>query len=381
MVATKERRKSGGITLSAGELRTALAAVSPAVPSRAARPVLTNVRLGDGLVTGTDLEVRIDVAIDYHGDAMLLPHSRLLAILNAAGGDEVTLEPKGTQCVVRCGHGTWTLPVEDAAEFPLWEPANAKPVTRLPADQFARAVRGVVFAADQESSRYALGAVLVEVQDGVVNFVATDGRRLCSCEMEHDLAVDDRRYPKHKDEKVSPPLLVPSRVMQILARVAGTGDEESVQLEATGNELLASIGGTTVTARLTEGRFPRWRDVIPSEGAEPTTVLATAFLSATKAAAIVTSENSKGVQYTFTAEGIHLHGQSAEAGESSVTCEIVEAGHACTVKLDPIFVREWLSGLPADGEPTVSVQAKDGESAVVLRTDTFTGVIMPLAKD
>jgi hypothetical protein len=29
----------------------------------------------------------------------------------------------------------------------------------------------------------------------------------------------------------------------------------------------------------------------------------------------------------------------------------------------------------------VSVQAKDGESAVVLRTDTFTGVIMPLAKD
>jgi DNA polymerase-3 subunit beta len=351
------------------------------VPSRAARPVLTNVRLGDGLVTGTDLEVRIDVAIDYHGDAMLLPHSRLLAILNAAGGDEVTLEPKGTQCVVRCGHGTWTLPVEDAAEFPLWEPKDAKPVTRLPADQFARAVRGVVFAADQESSRYALGAVLVEVQDGVVNFVATDGRRLCSCEMEHDLAVDDRRYPKHKDEKVSPPLLVPSRVMQILARVAGTGDEESVQLEATGNELLASIGGTTVTARLTEGRFPRWRDVIPSEGAEPTTVLATAFLSATKAAAIVTSENSKGVQYTFTAEGIHLHGQSAEAGESSVTCEIVEAGHACTVKLDPIFVREWLSGLPADGEPTVSVQAKDGESAVVLRTDTFTGVIMPLAKD
>jgi DNA polymerase-3 subunit beta len=369
MVATKERRKSGGITLSAGELRTALAAVSPAVPSRAARPVLTNVRLGDGLVTGTDLEVRIDVAIDYHGDAMLLPHSRLLAILNAAGGDEVTLEPKGTQCVVRCGHGTWTLPVEDAAEFPLWEPANAKPVTRLPADQFARAVRGVVFAADQESSRYALGAVLVDVKDGVVNLVATDGRRLCSCEMEHDLAVDDSAT------------LVPSRVMQILARVAVTGDEESVQLEATGNELLATIGGTTVTARLTEGRFPRWRDVIPADGAEPTTVLSAALLSATKAAAIVTSEQSKGVQYTFTAEGIHLHGQSAEAGESSVTCEIVEAGHACTVKLDPIFVREWLSGLPADGEPTVSVQAKDGESAVVLRTDTFTGVIMPLAKD
>jgi DNA polymerase-3 subunit beta len=327
------------------------------------------VRLGDGLVTGTDLEVRIDVAIDYHGDAMLLPHSRLLAILNAAGGDEVTLEPKGTSCVVRCGHGTWTLPVEDAAEFPLWEPKDAKPVTRLPADQFRNAVRSVMKAAEEESSRFALGAVLVEVSDGVVSFVSTDGRRMYFCEVEHDLAVDDSKT------------LVPEKAMKILHRLSSDSPHESVQLEATGNELLASIGGTTVTARLTEGRFPRWRDVIPAEGAEPTTVLATAFLSATKAAAIVTSENSKGVQYTFTKEGIHLHGQSAEAGESSVTCEIVEAGHACTVKLDPIFVREWLSGLPADGEPTVSVQAKDGESAVVLRTDTFTGVIMPLAKD
>jgi DNA polymerase-3 subunit beta len=369
MVATKDRKRTGGITLSAAELKNALAAVSPAVPSRAPKPILTNVRLGDGLVTGTDLEVRIDAAIDYHGDAMLLPHGRLMQILNAAGGEDVTLEPKGTSCVVRCGHGTWTLPVEDAAEYPLWEPKDAKPVTRLPADQFARAVRGVVFAADQESSRYALGAVLVDVADGVVNFVATDGRRLCSCEMEHDLAVDDTTT------------LVPSRVMQILARVAVAAGEDSVQLEATGNELLATIGGTTVTARLTEGRFPRWRDVIPKDGGKPTTVLATELLSATRAAAIVTSEQSKGVQYTFTAEGIHLHGQSAEAGESSVTCEIVEAGKACTVKLDPVFVREWLSGLPADGEPTVSVQATDAQSAVVLRTDTFTGVIMPLATE
>jgi DNA polymerase-3 subunit beta len=355
--------------LSAADLKSALAAVSPAVPSRAPKPILTNVRLGDGLVTGTDLEVRIDAAIDYHGDAMLLPHGRLMAILSAAGGEDVTLEPKGTQCVVRCGHGTWTLPVEDAAEYPIWEPKDARPVTRLPADQFARAVRGVVFAADQESSRYALGAVLVDVKDGVVSFVATDGRRLCSCEMEHDLAVDDSTT------------LVPSRVMQILARVAVAAGEDSVQLEATGNELLATIGGTTVTARLTEGRFPRWRDVIPADGGEPTTVLATELLSATRAAAIVTSEQSKGVQYTFTAEGIHLHGQSAEAGESSVTCQIVEAGKACSVKLDPVFVREWLSGLPADGEPTVSVQATDAQSAVVLRTDTFTGVIMPLATE
>jgi DNA polymerase-3 subunit beta len=369
MTATKERKaKTTGIALVASELRAALQAVAPAI-ARGPKPILQNVRLGDGLLTGTDLEVRIDVAIDYHGATILLPHQRLLAILNTAGGDTVTLAPDGTSCVVSAGHGTWTLPVEDAAEYPSWEVESEKPVTRLPADQFARAVRGVAYAADMESSRYALGAVLVDVKGEIVTLVATDGRRLAACECEHDLAVDDSQT------------LVPSRVMAILCRLAGSETDGSVQLEATKDALVATIGGTTVTARLTDGKFPRWRDVIPAEGAEPSTITAADLLSATRAAAIVTSEQSKGVQYTFTAQGLHLAGKSSEAGESSVTCDVVEFGHACSVKLDPVFVREWLTGLPADGEPTVSVQATDAQSAVVLRCDDFTGVIMPLAVD
>jgi len=365
-MATKTKVKSGGIVLNASELRSALAAVSAAVSSRSPKPILSNVRLGDGLVSATDLEVRIDSAIDYHGDPLLLPYARLAAILSASVGGDVTLEPKGSSCVVRVGRGEWTLPTEDAAEYPTWEPQGLKPITRLPADEFCRSVRATSHSTDNESSRYALGAVCVEVKDGIVMFVATDGRRLSVAECEHDLAVDDSQT------------LVPGRVMAVLARLAAGLAEDSVQLEADANALMATIGSHTVTAQLTQGRFPRWRDVIPADGPEPTTVLAAQLLSATRAAAIVTSEASRGVQYTFTKEGLHLHGQSAECGESSVTCEIVEAGHACTVKLDPAFVREWLQGLPADGEPTVSVQAKDKASAVVLRADSYTGVIMPL---
>ena len=88
--ATKERKKtrSGGITLNAVTLKAALSAVSPAVQSRHAKPILANVLLADGVLTATDLEVRIDVEIDNHGPQMLLPHGRLSAILSAAGGSD-----------------------------------------------------------------------------------------------------------------------------------------------------------------------------------------------------------------------------------------------------------------------------------------------------
>jgi DNA polymerase-3 subunit beta len=368
---TKERRKKadGGISLSTRDLKAALAAVAPAVPARSPRPVLQNVLLSGAVLSGSDGDIRIDAAIAYDGPALLLPKDRLQAIVANATGDEITLVPNGTSCIVRAGHGEWTLPTEDPAEYPAWTPTNAKSVTRLPADQFVRAVRGTVFATDNESSRYALGAVLVEVRGDTVTLVATDGRRLSSFACEHDLAVDDSQT------------LVPARAMGIISRIAGNAGDAAVQLEGTPSEIVATIGGTVVTARLVDGRFPDWRKVIPERDAKATTVDRAALMAATRAAAIVTSENSKGVDYTFGNTGIWLHGQSAECGESSVTCDVVEAGDSCSVKLDPTFVLEWLNGISGDAEPEVEVEAVDEQSAVVLRCGDHTGVIMPLAKD
>ena len=162
-----------------------------AVPAKSAKPVLQNVRLGDGLLTGTDLEVRIDREIDYHGEPMLLPAYRLNAILRAATGDEVILIPNESSITVKCGAGSWTLPTENVNEYPTWEAGELKAVCRLPADQFSRAAKATVYATDNESSRYALGGVLIDVKDGNPTWVATDGRRLACVETETDQAVDD----------------------------------------------------------------------------------------------------------------------------------------------------------------------------------------------
>jgi len=373
MTATKERRsktRTGGISLSAAALKAGLNAVAAAVPGKSGRPILHNVLLSDGVLSGSDLEIRIDVEIDAPpGITFLLPKDRLHAILSSTTANEITLTPDGSSCVIEANRGKWTLPTEDAAEYPLWEPVGTKPITRLPADQFVRAVRGVVFSADTESSRYALGAVLIEVEGEVVTFVATDGRRLSSVRCEHDLAVDNSTT------------LVPARVMQIIARLADQAGDDSVQIEATGKEVVATVGNATVTALLMEGKFPRWRDVLPERDVASTTVDRSSLLAATRAAAICSSEESRGVEYAFSADGIWLHGQSAEKGESSVTCDIVEAGAKAGVKLDPAFVVEWLNGIDGDEEPTVSIEVVDADSAVVLRCGDNTGVIMPLAKD
>jgi len=370
--ATAERkRRRSGTALDIAALTAAMSAVRHAVSSRPLQPILQNVRLGDGRLVASNGELRIECYIDYAGEPVLLPYHRTLAILRAAHHGEVRLTPNGTSCKIEAGSAEWTLPTENADEFPGTGLEDAPALARIPCDQFARAVNAVSYAADTTSTRFALGGICVEVNrgDGTVTFVATDGRRLSTAEIEIGQDTDDAQR------------LVPVAAMHTIRDLCDGHDEEAVQLDSTASELIATLPNARVIARLVEGKFPRWRDVIPEHDTSPTTATIAELRAATRAASICTSEQSKGVDYTFEGDTIALKAQSSEFGTAAVTCPVVEPGHACTAKLDPKFVLDFLDGLPADGEPTVSILAKDSSSAVVLRCDDYTGLVMPLSED
>ena len=373
-MATKVKARTGGIVLTASELKSALGAVAAAVGRT--RPVLANVRIGDGLMSATDLEVRIDAVLDYHGDPILLPYSRLSAILRESSGDDVTLDPKGTSCTVRIGRGEWTLPTEDAAEFPTWEPENTSLVCRIPADQYRRAVNSVAYAIDRESSRYALGALRVEVsrEESKAFFVATDGRRLA-------LATAELGTVQDPDDSAS--LVIPDAAI-----AAGDLSSKDGQVEILRNdkEVVFNVDGATVIARQIEGRFPRWRDVFPKDQSTTTHTLAIKELnSVTRAASIVTSEQSKGVTYTFQDSALTLTARSSEAGESKVSCDVVNYGRDALVTLDPRFVLQMCKSLMSlEGSPVINVTLNSPGDAVVFAygdDGEYKSVIMPLAPD
>lgn len=371
--ATKERKKSkaDGMTVSAADLRAALAAVSKAVQTRGAKPVLANVLIDAGTMTATDLELRIVAPLPgATGGPVLLPHARLEQIVRSlVGADEVTLTVDGTTCVVEAGQSRWRLPVEDAAEFPVHQDRPAKPIARMPADQFVRLMQLVRPATDNDSSRYALGGVLVEFKGGVLSFVATDGRRMAVSSCEIDQACDNSET------------LVPRAAVDTVIRLASQQGVDAVQLETTGTELVATIDDALVFARLVEGRFPKWRDVEPKHDVPTTKANKAALLHAVRQAAVCTSETSKGVQFAFGHKAITLSGKSAEYGESFAVCDVAEAGHQCKVSLDPRYLQDWLEWPSIDDAETITVHAKDAQSAVVLSNGDVRCVIMPLAAD
>lgn len=357
-------KSRAGIKLSVGDLRRAVSAVAPVVPSRSVQPVLTNVLIGDGMMVGTDSEVRVEFPLYGADELVMLPFGRLQSIVtNITGTDTVSFRIDGSRCAITAGSGQWVLPTENPEAFPQAGGTDGIPIARLPVDQFAAMLRSV----EPATAKFdAMSGVQIEFVDGTLSVVATDGRRLAVAECDIDQATDNASA------------LAPRKAIDAMLRLC-VGGEDAIQLDTTGRELVATVGSAVVRGRLLDGQFPKWRKVEPAHKTKPTFVSAGELLRVCSMAAICASETSRGVTWSVGESGVTLRGQSAEFGESVAVCSVASAGLACSFTINPTYAIDWLRTV--DPAETISIEAKDSASAVLFRAGDFRTTIMPLAKE
>lgn len=349
-------------------------------PARSPKPILQNVKLDvakDGaILMGTDLEVGIRVAVEGIGveapGSVVLPRDRFGKILSESSDEILSLETDGPKVWVRGQRCEFQFPSENPDEFPNVLAFEEKKYHEMPARFFREVIRRTAYATDNESSRYALGGVLMELTETGLTAVATDGRRLARQEgpaqsVEGHLTGDATT-------------IIPTKAMNLLERVLAD-NEENIQLTARENDILVRSGGATVYSRLVEGRYPKWRDVFPRrEGMVKIDLTAGPFHAAVRQAAIVTSDERRGVDFTFGGGKIILVARGAEFGESHVEMPIAYDGAEVGITLDPRFICDFLKVL--DPEQILTMELRNAESAAVCSTeDGYAYVVMPLARE
>jgi DNA polymerase-3 subunit beta len=352
---------------------------SAVAPSRSPKPILQNLKLEvsaeQGTLMGTDLEVgiRIDVPgilVEAPG-AVILPINRFLSILRESTDEKLNVESDGNKIQVRGARSEFQLPSENPDEFPPVNTFDDAHYYELPARFFREIVRRTAFATDTESTRYALGGVLLELSPHQITAVATDGRRLARQE-----------GPIHcvGDEGAERLVIVPTKAMQLLDRALGD-NEDNLQLSAHENDVTLKSGRVTMYSRLVEGRFPKWRDVMPRrDNAQIIELTAGPFYSAVRQAAIVTSEERRGVNFTFKDGRMLLLANGAEHGESHVELPIAYDGPELHITLDPRYLGDFLRVLNPEANIKLQLQETDGP-ALCTTEDGYAYVIMPLATD
>ncbi len=362
-------------------LLTAFGMVGGVVPARSPKPILQNVKLeasdeeGSTLLA-TDLEVGIrfrvlGLKIERPG-SVILPPQRFNQILRTLTEPDFSLDTEGEQILIRGRHAQFKLPSEDPDLFPDVADFGASAYFVLAAADLRRAIRRTVFATDVESTRYALGGVLFEIKDDLLTLVGTDGRRLAR-----------QVIPIERDGDVLPPAsqpVVPAKALKLLERNL-QDDDPPVHLAFLGNTaILVRTDRAVIYSRLVEGRFPRYQDVFPAHAEVRVPLEVGPLLSAVEQASIVTSQESRGVDFRFGSDLLKLVTKAPDQGSSDVELPIQYAGKPLEITFDPRYLSEALKTL--DPVSPITAELIDSKNAAVFKTeDAYTYVVMPLTKD
>jgi DNA polymerase III subunit beta len=353
----------------------AFQAVSAIAPPKGPKPILAHVKLvaADGAVTllATNGETAIrrtveGVKVLNSGEA-LLPVGKASSILRELQGADLDIETTTNGVEMIGDRSKFNLSSADPAEFPTVSEFVAAAYFRVPGSVLRGMIRRVVFAADEAATRYALMGALFEVAGETLTITATDTRRLATV----------AGSIVSVGEIAAAYAVVPAKALSLIERALD--GEDYAEIAFTENAVTVRIGATVVWSRLCEGRFPKWQDVIPNPAIRIATI-AGALHSAVRQAQIVTSDESRGVDFEFAAGELRLKSSAADVGQSSVQMPIPYEGDPITITFDPRYVADFLKVLP--GETDVEFGLTDRETAALLSTtDGYRYVVMPLTRN
>lgn len=238
-----------------------------AVPARAIKPILRNLKLvaADNATTvaGTDLEFGVEaqvqgVAVESSGEA-LLPAREFTQLLEAVTCERPILECNEAVVKLTTDNGEYKMRTDPVVEYPSPAQERPKDYAELPAEIFTTMIRQTVFATGEDAKRYALGGVRLEftepTDDGsyLVTMIGCSGNVLAW----QSVGV---KWPNG-----DPPteIIIPAGACRRMIRLFG--GEETLRFSANENFFFAWTDSVSCYSRLIEGRYPKWRDVVLPE--------------------------------------------------------------------------------------------------------------------
>jgi DNA polymerase-3 subunit beta len=329
-----------------GALLEALTVCGNVVASRTPKPVLQCVKLtaaDDRLtVAATDLEVAIrysdnQIQIEQAGET-LVPADKFRDIVRESVDDTLSIEVANDVANIKGQDSHFKIFTQNPADFPPVPDFEGEASFEIAGGLLKQLVGQTLFAAAKESTRYAFNGVLLVVKGKKISLVSTDGRRLAMAK--GDLISD-------KLGKDGAQSIVPAKALNLLDKLVDD-PEETIAVQIRENQVIFHSPSATLTSNLVEGQFPPYEDVIPKDTDKKMTAATADFLSAIRRAALLTTEDSKGVRMAFSKKGMILTSRSPESGEATINFPCKFEGADIEIGFNPNFVTDALKVVDND---------------------------------
>jgi DNA polymerase-3 subunit beta len=362
------------LKVSKSELQEKLSDIQNIVEKKNTMPVLSHFLLVSekkgSYIIATDLETAIrepiEVAIEEEG-RLSIPARKLFEIVREVEGD-ITLSTDDSQWLkVKSGASTFRLACLSADEFPVWPEMEEAEGVEIPSATLNEMIEKTVYSAGESDTRYTLNGLLfhIKAKEGALTVVGTDGHRMAVINRTISAAL--------KEEKK---VIVPRKAASELRKFLNS--EGNVSALIGKNHVLFKTGDVSFLARLIEGTYPNYSQVLPEKNEKKVLVQRDALTRALRRVSIMSRERSNAVRMDFKKGSIALSSSNPDLGEAKDEVSIVYSGDELSIGYNAKYLLDALGAMSKDN---VYFELQDPLSPTLLREEddeNYKCVIMPM---
>src|SRR6478609_3769626 len=351
-----------------------LQAVSGIVERRHTLPILANVLLeqkdGKLHVTATDLEMQITAIADLEGkdgQATTVGARKLQDLLRALPDDaQINLDATGSKMTVRAGRSRFNLQTLAATDYPRISVGQEQLQSlALPQRQFRGLLKLAEFAMAQQDIRYYLNGMLLVVDKGSLQAVATDGHRLSYA----SIAIPGD-YTRQE-------VILPRKTVLELGKLLEESDDE-VKIDLLANQVRFRFGSIELVSKVVDGKFPDYNRVIPVGHAKQIELTRSELLQALQRAAILSNEKFRGVRLVLGSGQLKIICTNSEQEEAEEELEVGYQGEALDIGFNITYLLDVLHNLGTDKVVLAFGDANSSALVTMPERNDYKYVVMPM---
>lgn len=381
------------VKIKRGDLLGGLQQVQGVVERRSTMPILANVLIeassapgvsgGEGTVSlfATDLEIGIkgNVACQVsEPGGITLAARKLYEILKELPEGEIELSSQEKNwATLAAGKSQFRLAGLPREDFPAMPSVEQETMIPVGGTILAEAIKKTLFAAGENDARYILNGLLFNIvghSDGkrLLRLVSTDGHRLAFIEKTLEGPVPGKGEGKEEIAAV-----VGRKAVAEMGRLMEEEQGEPT-IGFSRAQMVFREGDAVMIARLMEGTYPNYRQVIPKESKVKVLAAQEALTGAIRRVAILAREKGNTIKIALQPGLLVLSSSDPEMGEAREEMPVRYKGEELTTGFNARYLLDVLGVL--DGEE-VEMGFNDPLSPCVIREagkEDYLCVIMPM---
>ncbi|MBT6206777.1 MAG: DNA polymerase III subunit beta [Francisellaceae bacterium] len=290
------------------------------------------------VATDQEMEMISTAPLDSAEDgATAVSFRKLHDVCRALTQETITIHDTGEgEVILRAGRSRFAIKTIPASEYPRFQSEARGQSFSIDAKTFKRLLEKTAFAMAEQDVRYFLNGMLLDVEhDSQLVAVATDGHRLA---MNQISLTGMPTFSK---------IIVPRKGVFEMLRVLGEASDDVV-LEVSEKLLCLRAPWVSLTTRLLDGKFPDYRQVIPSGGDKLAVGSRVGFKEAFVRVSALFSEKLKTARMSFSEQQMKIFASNTDNDAVEEEVEVSYRGEHLDIGFNIKYIIDFLNVISSE---------------------------------